>query len=89
MDIHGKIDALPETVRICLCRAIQEALTNCVKHAQASRVESRMKLKVLVADDHGVVRKGLRLLLEEYPELDVVGEAAKLIPFRRGWRNIG
>jgi two-component system, NarL family, response regulator NreC len=35
-----------------------------------------MKLKVLIADDHGVVRKGLRLLLEEYPELEVVGEAA-------------
>jgi DNA-binding NarL/FixJ family response regulator len=31
---------------------------------------------VLVADDHGVVRKGLRLLLEQYPELVVVGEAA-------------
>ena len=35
-----------------------------------------MKLKVLVADDHGVVRKGLRLLLEQYPEVEVVGEAA-------------
>jgi two-component system, NarL family, response regulator NreC len=35
-----------------------------------------MKLKVLIADDHGVVRKGLRLLLEQYPELSVVGEAA-------------
>jgi two-component system, NarL family, response regulator NreC len=35
-----------------------------------------MKLKVLIADDHGVVRKGLRLLLEQYPEIDVVGEAA-------------
>jgi two-component system, NarL family, response regulator NreC len=35
-----------------------------------------MKLKVLIADDHGVVRKGLRLLLEQYPELVVVGEAA-------------
>ena len=35
-----------------------------------------MKLKVLIADDHGVVRKGLRLLLEEYSELDVVAEAA-------------
>jgi DNA-binding NarL/FixJ family response regulator len=33
-------------------------------------------LKVLIADDHGVVRKGLRLLLEQYPELVVVGEAA-------------
>src|SRR5450755_117322 len=35
-----------------------------------------MKLKVLIADDHGVVRKGLRLLLEQYPELEVAGEAA-------------
>src|SRR5271163_4060250 len=35
-----------------------------------------MRLKVLIADDHGVVRKGLRLLLEQYPELVVIGEAA-------------
>ena len=31
---------------------------------------------VLIADDHGVVRKGLRLLLEQFPELTVVGEAS-------------
>ena len=35
-----------------------------------------MKVKVLIADDHGVVRKGLRLLLEQYPEIEVIGEAA-------------
>jgi two-component system, NarL family, response regulator NreC len=35
-----------------------------------------MRCKVLIADDHGVVRKGLRLLLEQYPELLVIGEAA-------------
>ena len=35
-----------------------------------------MKCKVLIADDHGVVRKGLRLLLEQYPELEVIGEAS-------------
>jgi two-component system, NarL family, response regulator NreC len=35
-----------------------------------------MKLRVLIADDHGVVRKGLRLLLEEFEEIEVVGEAA-------------
>ncbi|HEY3937811.1 MAG TPA: response regulator transcription factor [Bryobacteraceae bacterium] len=34
------------------------------------------KLKLLIADDHGVVRRGLRLLLEQYPELEVAGEAA-------------
>jgi YesN/AraC family two-component response regulator len=35
-----------------------------------------MTLKVLIAEDHGVVRKGLRLLFEQHPELVVVGEAA-------------
>jgi two-component system response regulator NreC len=35
-----------------------------------------MALRVLIADDHGVVRKGLRLLLQQYPEIEVVGEAA-------------
>jgi DNA-binding NarL/FixJ family response regulator len=35
-----------------------------------------MTCKVLIADDHGVVRKGLRLLLEQYPEMMVIGEAA-------------
>jgi two-component system response regulator NreC len=35
-----------------------------------------MSFRVLIADDHGVVRKGLRLLLEQYSELQVIGEAA-------------
>jgi len=35
-----------------------------------------MAIKVLIADDHGVVRRGLRLLLERHPELLVIGEAA-------------
>ena len=34
------------------------------------------KLRILLADDHGVVRKGLRFLLETEPDLEVVGEAA-------------
>ncbi len=32
-------------------------------------------LKVLIADDHAVVRQGLRQILAEIPELSVVGEA--------------
>ncbi len=35
-----------------------------------------MKTRILLADDHGVVRKGLRFLLESEPDLNVVGEAA-------------
>lgn len=33
-------------------------------------------LKILIADDHAVVRQGLRQILGEIPELSVVGEAA-------------
>jgi two-component system, NarL family, response regulator NreC len=32
-------------------------------------------IRVLIADDHGVVRKGLRFLLSQDPDIDVVGEA--------------
>jgi two-component system, NarL family, response regulator NreC len=35
-----------------------------------------MTVRVLIAEDHGVVRKGLRLLLEQHTEIVVVGEAA-------------
>jgi len=35
-----------------------------------------MSTRVLLADDHGVVRKGLRFLLERQPGMEVVGEAA-------------
>src|SRR5512140_3692653 len=34
------------------------------------------KIRILIADDHGVVRKGLRLQLEQHEGLEVVGEAA-------------
>jgi DNA-binding NarL/FixJ family response regulator len=33
-------------------------------------------MRLLIADDHGVVRGGLRLLLERQPDLEVVAEAA-------------
>jgi two-component system response regulator NreC len=34
------------------------------------------RVRILVADDHGVVRKGLRLILERHDGFEVVGEAA-------------
>jgi two-component system, NarL family, response regulator NreC len=34
------------------------------------------RVRILLADDHTVVRKGLRLLLESVPEYEVVAEAA-------------
>ncbi len=35
-----------------------------------------MAIRILIADDHRVVRQGLRLLLKVDPDLDVVGEAS-------------
>jgi two-component system response regulator NreC len=35
-----------------------------------------MAISVLIADDHGVLRAGLRALLNTEPEMEVVGEAA-------------
>ncbi len=34
-----------------------------------------MAIRILVADDHGVVRKGLRMYLGSDPDLEIVGEA--------------
>lgn len=33
------------------------------------------KIKIILCDDHELVRKGLRNLLEEYPDFEVAGEA--------------
>src|SRR5687767_1943178 len=33
-------------------------------------------IRVLIVDDHAVVRAGLRLLLDAEPDIDVIGEAA-------------
>jgi two-component system, NarL family, response regulator NreC len=34
------------------------------------------RIRILLADDHTVMRRGLRLLLESHPEFDVIAEAA-------------
>lgn len=35
-----------------------------------------MPIRILIADDHGVIRAGLRALLAGYPDMNVVGEAS-------------
>lgn len=34
------------------------------------------RIRILVADDHGIVRKGLRFLLERHEDIEIVGEAS-------------
>ena len=42
------------------------------------------KLRVLLADDHAVVREGLRSLIDAQPDLEVVGEAQPQPTYRPG-----
>ena len=39
LTLHGDFDALPDAYRTCVYRAVQEALTNCIRHAQARSIE--------------------------------------------------
>ena len=34
-----------------------------------------MSIRILIADDHSLIRAGLRTLLENVPDLEIVGEA--------------
>jgi len=48
--------------------------TNALAHTE--EISAAAKIRVLVVDDQAVSRAGLRRLLESYPDLQVVGEAA-------------
>ena len=48
--VDGSLDSLNDSQRTCIYRVVQEALTNCARHAKAKHV-----LVLLQADMHGVV----------------------------------
>ena len=43
LQMTGDVDALPDQYRTCVYRVVQEALTNCARHAQAKRVDIRLQ----------------------------------------------
>jgi signal transduction histidine kinase len=56
LTMEGEFERLTDQHRTCVYRAVQEALTNCVKHARAHRIqvtvtEERDGLEVSVQDD--------------------------------------
>jgi signal transduction histidine kinase len=56
LSVEGDFDNLPEQHRLCVYRAVQEALTNCVRHARASRIDVKVTgtadaLTATVSDD--------------------------------------
>jgi signal transduction histidine kinase len=72
LQISEDLDALPEQQRMCIYRCVQEALTNCAKHAHASSVRIAVqsrgdRVNVSVEDDgvgfnHQTSEPGLGLL---------------------------
>jgi len=67
-DVVGEIDRLPVEVETAVYRIVQEALTNVVRHSQATRadilLERRPKALVVIVEDNGV---GFQPVLEHGP----------------------
>ena len=53
-----------------------ETLSSGTRPVGASARSAAPRIKVLIADDHAILRQALRLLLEAHPEVEVLGEAA-------------
>jgi signal transduction histidine kinase len=56
LNIQGKVDALPDRYQTCVYRVIQEALTNCVRHAKPHSITVDVtghddELDISVSDD--------------------------------------
>jgi len=56
LDVEGNLDALPDQYCTCVYRAVQEALTNCIRHASARSIQITIssgagRLEVAVNDD--------------------------------------
>jgi signal transduction histidine kinase len=56
LTVHGDLDAIPDQYRTCVYRVVQEALTNCARHARATRADVDVRLEqntlhLRVADD--------------------------------------
>jgi signal transduction histidine kinase len=56
VQLEGTLDELPDSQRTCVYRIVQEALTNCARHAQAKSIRIAVhgradRLNILIQDD--------------------------------------
>src|SRR5690606_11073500 len=45
LDIVGRLDMLSDQHRTCIYRVVQEALTNCVRHARATAIQVAVRAR--------------------------------------------
>jgi signal transduction histidine kinase len=72
LELSGELNSLPEQHRTCVYRIVQEALTNCARHAQATRITVRVtyehgRLELSISDD------GIGLDDNEMPGMGLLG----------------
>jgi signal transduction histidine kinase len=91
LQMHGDFDVLPDRYRTCVYRAIQEALTNCVRHAKSRTIKVSVtghddRLDVSVTDDgigfdparrrDGLGLRGIEERVKELHGTMIIGSAA-------------
>src|SRR5262245_16250973 len=60
-----------------LLRAVRPSSSEFLsERATVMELDARAPIRILLVDDHAVVRQGLRMLIENNADLSVVGEAA-------------
>jgi len=86
IELSGDLEGLPDRHRTCIYRIVQESLTNCAKHAHASRIDVRLagspeSVELAVADDGAgfnrrAAAEGLGLIGIEERVRELEGELA-------------
>jgi signal transduction histidine kinase len=91
LTLHGDLDSLPEPHRTCVYRVVQEALTNCARHARAGRIDVAVEggdelLRLEIRDDgvgiqdSSARREGVGLVGIEERVREIRGRAVVLSP---------
>ena len=90
LDLGGALDSVPDRHRVCAYRAVQEALTNCIRHADATWINVRVcgvdsQLHITVTDDgvgldaerrrSGLGLRGIEERVKELEGVMTVGDA--------------
>lgn len=75
LSAEGRGTAVTITVPVDTSSPSMVPLTAADMQQERTRIPPSQRLRVLLVDDHAMVRQGLRSVLDSYEDLDVIGEA--------------